>query len=99
VQTLLVDVDIDGDIEAAAASDDVSDTIDYGTVVDEVAQLVETSHYRLLERLAAEISELICRNTRVTRVTVVVTKESPPVERVVDGISVGVTRTNGELDQ
>jgi dihydroneopterin aldolase len=98
-QTLIVDVDIDGDLRPAAASDDVSDTIDYGTVVDEVSELVETSRYRLLERLGAEITELICRNPRVARVTVVVAKESPPVHGAVDGISVGVTRTNGELDQ
>jgi dihydroneopterin aldolase len=98
-QTLVIDIDIDADLRAAAVSDDVSDTIDYGTIVDQVSELVETSRYRLLERLGAEIIELICRNTRVARVTVVVGKKSPPVEAVVNGISVVVTRTTGELDQ
>ncbi|MEA2487788.1 MAG: 7,8-dihydroneopterin aldolase/epimerase/oxygenase [Actinomycetota bacterium] len=96
-QTLLIDIDIHADLRAAAGSDDVSDTIDYGSVVDEVTELVATSSYRLLERLGAEITEHICRDPRVARVTVVVGKQSPPVQGVIDEISVGVTRTNGEL--
>ncbi|MDQ3878331.1 MAG: dihydroneopterin aldolase [Actinomycetota bacterium] len=98
-QKLLIDVDIEADLSAAALSDDVSDTIDYGTIVEEVARLVESSNHRLLERLGAEIAELICSKRHVGRVTVVVAKESPPVEQTVDGISVGVTRTSGEIGQ
>lgn len=98
-QKVLIDIDIEADLRAAAQSDDVSDTIDYGTIVEDVSRLVKRSDHRLLERLGAEIAELICSNQRVAQVTVVVGKESPPVDETVDGISVGVTRTSGEIDR
>ena len=99
MQKILVDIDIDADLRTAAASDDVADTIDYGSVVEDVARLVEGSRFRLLERLGSEIAELICRYPRVARVTVVVGKESPPIDEDVEGISIGVTRATGENPQ
>lgn len=92
-QALLIDIDIETDVRDAARSDDVEDTIDYGAVVDDVAAFVRSSRYRLLERLGAEIGELICRDPRVVRVTVDVGKETPPVSEVVSGLSVGVSST------
>ncbi|MFN2593960.1 MAG: dihydroneopterin aldolase [Actinomycetota bacterium] len=97
LQALIVDVDIEADLRAAASSDDVADTIDYAEVVDEVSEIVRTSRFSLLERLGSEIADQMCRHPGVARVTVVLGKESPPVDEAVDAIQVQVIRTTGEL--
>lgn len=91
-QTLFIDVEVVVDLAAAGKSDDVDDTVDYGRLVTEIADLVRSSRSHLLENLAESIAQLLCSLARVERVTVGIAKETPPVTEDVGAIAVRITR-------
>ena len=79
-QPLEVDLDVVTDISAAAATDDLTETVDYGGLCATVVELVSTGRYQLLERLAAEIGDAVLADPRVDAVEVAVRKLRPPVQ-------------------
>lgn len=89
-QTVVVDLTIDSDLTTAAMSDDLADTIDYDSLIEEIATLAEAKRFNLLEHLAGDIAERIASNDAVERVTVEVAKKEPPVRRSVEKIAVRV---------
>ena len=91
-QTVLVTIELELDLKPAGSSDDLGDTVDYGRVTTEVAELVGSSETKLLENLAEKIAAHVCTLTRVDRVTVEVVKETPPVPEDVGPIAVRITR-------
>lgn len=91
-QPLEVDVDIEADLQAPAGTDVLDDTIDYGAVCELVERVVTTEHFRLLERLAGRIAELILSDDRVLGVTVAVRKLRPPVAQMLATSGVRITR-------
>jgi dihydroneopterin aldolase len=58
-QPYIVDVEIRGDLGAAAGADRLEDTIDYSDVICEVRDVIESNSYELLERLALEVAERV----------------------------------------
>ncbi len=60
-QTIVFDLDMGVDIRAAAASDDLHDTLDYKAVAKRVIAFVEASEFRLVETLAERVAGLILR--------------------------------------
>lgn len=58
-QKVILDIDMAFDIRQAAATDDISHTLDYKSVTDRVAQFVETSEFLLVETLIEKTAELI----------------------------------------
>jgi dihydroneopterin aldolase len=79
-QPLELDVDLIADLAAAGASDDLSDTIDYGAVVAAVEHVATTLQPELLERMAeAAADAVLALDARIERVEVAVRKLDPPV--------------------
>ncbi|MDQ2825372.1 MAG: dihydroneopterin aldolase [Actinomycetota bacterium] len=79
-QPFEVDVDIAVDLSAAGASDELTDTVDYGAVAVGVERVVTGGHHRLLERLARRIGDdVLAMDPRIASVTVTVRKLRPPV--------------------
>jgi len=78
-QPFEVDVDLRSDLSAAAASDELSSTVDYGQVLEVVKAVVEGPHVSLLERLAGKIAESLLEVPGVAEVEVAVRKLRPPV--------------------
>ena len=91
-QTVIVSLELQVDLSAAATSDDLADTVDYDRLTTEVAGLVRSSETKLLESLAGSIAAHVCAFSGVDRVTVEVSKESPPVSEDVGPIAVRITR-------
>lgn len=91
-QPFEVDVDVELDLAAAGASDDLADTLDYGAVAEVVARLVATEPSALLERVAARIADVVLADTRVRSVTVAVRKLRPPVPVDLATAGVRITR-------
>ncbi|MDA8075815.1 MAG: dihydroneopterin aldolase [Actinomycetota bacterium] len=88
-QPFSVDVDASFDVAAAAESDALGDTVDYGAVASSAAGVVSHRSFALMEALAAAIArQVLDEHPRVTRAEVVVRKVRPPVD--VDVGSVGV---------
>ncbi len=92
-QPFEVDVDLHLDLAPAGASDDLSDTVDYGAVVTEVERIVTGESHLLLERLAEGIAAALLRSQPlVDAVTVEVRKLRPPVPSDLVASAVRVTR-------
>ncbi len=67
-QDFVVDVALDVDISAAAQSDDLADTIDYGALALTIAAIVSGEPVNLLETLAERIATACLADPRVTSV-------------------------------
>ncbi|MGH8246490.1 MAG: dihydroneopterin aldolase [Gammaproteobacteria bacterium] len=64
-QTLILDIEMGADVNRAAASDDIRDTIDYKAVAHRLADFVGNSRFELLETLAERVAELIINEFHV----------------------------------
>lgn len=87
-QPFEVDLELEADLGAAAATDDLSQTVDYSEVVDAAVSVVSERRYQLLEALAEAIARDVLELKGVRAVTVSVRKLRPPV--AADMASAGV---------
>ncbi|MDH3283491.1 MAG: dihydroneopterin aldolase [Acidobacteriota bacterium] len=85
-----VDVAVLADIDRAAKSDRISDTIDYREVHDLVVSIGRKNSFHLIERLATRIAAEILDTMRCESVEVDVKKETPVVDGIVDSVGVSV---------
>ena len=91
-QRFVIDLAIGLDIRAAAASDDVRDTVDYGTLTAAVKAAVERDPVDLIETLAERITAICLEDHRVEWARVTVHKPGAPVEAAVTDITLTITR-------
>ena len=78
-QDFLIDVIVWMDLAAAAASDDLADTLDYGALAQTAADIVAGPPRDLIETVAAEIADAVLTDGRVAAVEVTVHKPSAPI--------------------
>jgi dihydroneopterin aldolase len=91
-QTFRVDVTVETDFTAAAGSDDVRDTVDYGVLAQRVASLVEGDPVNLIETLCDRIVEEVLQMNGVRAATVTVHKPDAPMPVPFSGVSVTMRR-------
>lgn len=58
-QRVSIDLELSADIQRAAASDKLEDTLNYKAVAKRVIEFVEQSEFQLIETLAERIAELL----------------------------------------
>lgn len=75
-----VDVELSVDLAAAAASDDLRSTVDYGLVTARVVEIGTKERVNLLERLAGRLAEMLLGEFPCREVRVRVRKLTPPME-------------------
>lgn len=92
-QPFEVDLRLEADLAAAAASDRLEDTIDYGVLTEAVARTIELESYNLLERLADRIAGMCSSLRGVQSVEVSVRKLRPPIPVQVASVGVTLQRT------
>ena len=80
-QRLLLTVEMMFDFSAAAMSDDIRDTIDYFAVSQRLLKFGEARSWKLIEKLAAEIADMILSEFKPQSVTVEVKKFPIPEAR------------------
>lgn len=73
-QRLLLSVDMIHDFSAAAATDRVSKTIDYFKVAQQIVKLGDGRSWKLIEKLAMDVADLVLKEFSATSVTVTVKK-------------------------
>ncbi|MDF2824934.1 MAG: dihydroneopterin aldolase [Mycobacterium sp.] len=78
-QDFVIDITVWIDLAAAAASDDLEDTYDYGVLAQRAAGIVGGTPRNLIETVAAEIAEDVMTDERVHAAEVVVHKPSAPI--------------------
>jgi dihydroneopterin aldolase len=79
-QSFVIDLTLGLDTAPAAASDDLRDTVDYGSLVARVKTAVESDPVDLIETLARRISDVALSDHRVEWVRVTVHKPDAPIE-------------------
>lgn len=98
-QDFLVDVTLWLDLAAAAASDDLADTYDYGALAQTAADIVAGPPRNLIETLAAQIAGAVLRDERVRAVEVTVHKPSAPIPLTFADVAVVAHRTSDGAGQ
>jgi dihydroneopterin aldolase len=88
-----VDVVLHLDCRAAASSDRLSETVDYGALAVRVAGIVRGEPVALLETLATRISAACLADPRVVAVDVSVHKPGAPIPEQFDDVVVAVRRS------
>lgn len=91
-QIFLIDLVLGLDTQAAAASDDLHDTVDYGTLVSSVKAAVETDPVDLIEKLAQRIADVCLLDNRVEWATVTVHKPDAPIDATFSDVALTITR-------
>jgi dihydroneopterin aldolase len=91
-QEFVVDVELVLDTTAAAVTDDLADTVDYGAIGADVVALVEGEPVHLVETLANRIASRCLSDARVVSVTVTVHKPQAPMPVAFDDVAVTITR-------
>jgi FolB domain-containing protein len=73
-QRLLLTIEMEHDFSAAAATDDITATIDYFDVSQKIITLGTGRSWRLIEKLASDVADLVLTGYRPLAVTVTVKK-------------------------
>jgi len=91
-QEFRVDVVLEVDMARAAASDDLSDTVDYGTISSQVHALITGEPVDLIETLSVRIADVCLAHEGVLAVEVAVHKPDAPITVPFDDVVVRITR-------
>ena len=97
-QPLRIDLDLFVNLRDAGRTDELTDTANYGTVAERVAEVVRESKDMLLERLADRVAQVVIAIDRVEAVEVTVTKLRPPVPEQLESTAVHIRRHRGDYD-
>lgn len=92
-QTFVVDLVLGLDTRPAAATDDLTRTVHYGEVAEEVVAVVEGEPVALIETLADRIAERCLEHELVREVEVVVHKPEAPITVPFDDVTITITRS------
>ncbi len=91
-QTFVIDLVLGLDTRPAAASDDLQDTVDYGSLVTSVKAAVETEPVDLIETLAQRIADVCLLDSRVEWARVGVHKPDAPIDATFSDVALTITR-------
>jgi dihydroneopterin aldolase len=92
-QRYRVDVELELDLNAAAASDLLKDTISYARVHEVVVGTMRERPFNLLEAVTARIADRVLASFPVERVLVRCAKLLPPIDGVVASAAVEIVRS------
>ena len=94
-QTFVVDLVLGFDTRRAAASDDLEETVNYGTLVMDVKAAVERDPVDLIETVVQRIADVCLNNGRVEWARVTLHKPDAPIDATYSDVALTITRTRG----
>lgn len=92
-QLFVVDVDMAVDTRAAAAGDDLRQTVHYGEIAEEVVAVIQGEPVDLIETLAQRIADQCLTHQAVREVDVVVHKPDAPITVPFDDVTITIKRS------
>jgi dihydroneopterin aldolase len=98
-QTFVVDLTLGLDTSVPAGSDDLRDTVDYGTLVAAVKHAVEADPVDLIETLAQRLADVCLRDVRVEWARITVHKPQAPIDATFGDVTLTITRSRPPADQ
>jgi len=91
-QDFIIDAVLELDLSAAASSDNLADTVDYGTLASRLAEIVAGPPLDLIEALADRLVTACLADPRVSAATVTVHKPHAPIPLTFADVAVTVRR-------
>jgi 7,8-dihydroneopterin aldolase/epimerase/oxygenase len=91
-QPFVVDLVLEVDLSTAARSDELGDTVDYGTLAQQLAEAVAGTRFALIERLAGHLLDLAMADPLVAAAEVRIAKPEAPVAVALDEVAVRLRR-------
>ena len=95
-QPFEIDLVVRLDLSEPARTDDLDDTIDYGTLFELARDVVEGQSFHLLEGLAGAIADAVLAAHPVDDVEVRVRKPKAPLPGAFDSVEVRIRRRRGD---
>jgi len=95
-QVFVIDLTLGVDTRPAAASDDLRDTVDYGSLVAKVTAAVSRDPVDLIETLAERVAGVCLLDSRVEWARVSVHKPDAPIEARFSDVTLTITRRRQE---
>jgi len=92
-QIFRVDIVLGLDTRAAGGSDDLRQTVDYGSLVATVKKAIETDPVDLIETLAQRIATVCLSDERVQWTEVTVHKPDAPIEATFSDVALTILRS------
>lgn len=92
-QVFRADLVLGLDTRGAARSDDLHDTVDYGSLVAKVKKAIESDPVDLIETLAARLADVCLADPRVQWAEVTVHKPDAPIEATFSDVTLTITRS------
>ncbi len=92
-QQFVIDLVLGFDSAPAAASDDLSRTVDYGSLALSVKAAVEQDPVDLIETLAQRIADVCLLDSRVEWARVTVHKPDAPIDATFADVALTITRS------
>ncbi|NNE74026.1 MAG: dihydroneopterin aldolase [Acidimicrobiales bacterium] len=92
-QPFELDIDVHTDLSVAGKSDNLDDTLDYGSLTEAISIVLHGEQYTLLERMAERVTEIVLDAPTVEKVVVSVHKLRPPVSEHLATAGVRIERT------
>jgi dihydroneopterin aldolase len=96
VQKVTLDLELHLDLARAAATDDVSHTVDYERVYRRIREVSDAREFGLVESLASEIASMILREfAPVDRAVIRVRKTNLPFDANLSCVEIELERARG----
>ncbi|BBG05170.1 MULTISPECIES: dihydroneopterin aldolase [Pseudonocardia] len=93
-QEFVVDLVVHADLAAAAASDDLADTLDYGALAQLAAAVVGGPPRNLIESVAGAVADSVLdSDERIRAIEVTLHKPSAPIPLTFDDVAVVLHRS------
>ncbi|MGH3880990.1 MAG: dihydroneopterin aldolase [Actinophytocola sp.] len=92
-QEFVVDVTVWIDLDRAAASDDLTETLHYGELASRVAEIVGGEPRNLIETVGTEIAEDVMQDGRAHAVEVTIHKPNAPIPLDFADVAVTIRRS------
>jgi 7,8-dihydroneopterin aldolase/epimerase/oxygenase len=92
-QQFVVDLVLDVDLAAAARSDKLADTVNYGELIEVASHAFRAKRYRLVEAAAGAVADaVLAAFPRISRLQVTVHKPHAPIAAVFGDVGVTLVR-------
>ena len=93
-QEFVLDLVVHTDLAAAAASDDLAETLDYGGLAQRAAAILGGPPHDLIESVAGAVADdVLASDTRIQHVEVTLHKPSAPIPLTFDDVAVVLHRS------
>lgn len=97
-QDFVLDLVVWTDHAAAGASDDLADTVDYGTLAQQAADIIAGPARDLIETVAVQIADATLADPRIDAVRVTLHKPSAPIPLTFEDVAVVVERSRRDVE-